>query len=200
MQIILTTSLSAIILTPALAQSAVVISEIDFNNNIVEIANTGTTAVDLSSYWFCNVPTYRQATDSGFSIAASSTASSLTVGVGEVLVLNITDNLAASNGEFGLYSSASFGSAAAIVDYVSWGAASGRDSVADAAGIWDDGTFIDTSSLISGQTIQLNENSAGNSVSDYFIGSASFGTIPEPSTGLLAMLGGLSLISRRKRA
>ena len=202
MKITLPISLSAVILSPAFAQSAIVISEIDFNNNVVEIANTGTTSVDLSNYWFCNFPSYTQASNSAFSIADSSTATSLTLGAGDVLVLNITDNFAANNGEFGLYSTNAlgFGNSTAIVDYLSWGADSTRDSVAAAAGIWDSGTFIDTSSLTAGQTIQLNENSVGNGIGDSSIGSANFGVVPEPSTGLLALLGSLSLISRRKRS
>ena len=49
-----------------------------------------------------------------------------------------------SSGEFGLYSSASFGSADAIVAYVQWGSAdNGRSSVAVEAGLIAEGDFVD---------------------------------------------------------
>ncbi|GAA4272645.1 spondin domain-containing protein [Aquimarina gracilis] len=116
---------------------SVVINEVNYGEDkLIELWNNGTVAVDLSSYWLCLGPgQYVQIQN------ANVTSGSVNLGVGEFLVIN-WDELSNSEG-LGLYSTNTFTSAEAIVDFVQWGAAgSARENVAVEAGIWTAGEFV----------------------------------------------------------
>lgn len=187
------------------------ITEIDLINNIVEITNDGGGDVDISNWWLCNrvngSPFYAQvSTDTSVNAASfefDGGSDFDTLSNGDVLVLDVTAGfLPDSNGEFAFYNTNSFGSASAIEDYVAYGSAGIRDSVAQNAGIWTDGDFIDLNGLDVGETIQLAAGEDGNSSQDYFFGPPTFGSvsIPEPSsvTILGVVIAGLGL--RRNRS
>ncbi|MGC6564796.1 MAG: PEP-CTERM sorting domain-containing protein [Akkermansiaceae bacterium] len=193
------------LLTLSPSHGGVVISEIDLDNNKIELINTGGASVDLNSHWLCNrvngSPFYSQITSYTIDVG-NSTAASFNVGAGEILVLNLTAGLLPhSNGEMGLYNTNSFTSTAAIDDYILWGANGIRDIVAEGAGIWTDNNSIDVSGRSLGETLQLNPAEPGNSASDYFIAPSSFGSvnIPEPSSLLFVCLGAWGFASRRRR-
>jgi len=191
------------------AHASIVISEIDLANNRVELINTGTSSVDMSAWQWCNrlngSPFYGSFTAG----MINSTYSTAGVGLssfssGAILTFDFTNALLPDAlGEFGLYSSAAFGSSAAIVDYLAWGANGVRDSVADAAGIWANSSFLDVSNLAAGETIQLGSNSSGNDVGSYFVTPTTIGavnTIPEPTASILVALGVGVSVCRRTRS
>ena len=189
----------------------IVFNEFDFTGNgQVELVNTGSSSVDISDWWFCNrvngSPFYDQVDD-----LATSSSGSFNLAVGELITVTFTGGnfLPAGQGELGLYTTNSFGNSNAIEEYVQWGADFGaRDSVADGAGIWTNGDFIDVTSLATGESVQLNPNGSSNanghlgiSSDDYFFAPSSFGVanVPEPGSAIvLTGLAGLVLI-RRKR-
>lgn len=110
------------------------ITGIDLVAGTVEITNRGDAAGNLDGHWLCQRPSYRplEAAD-----LAPGEAVTVPMDVGGV---------DPANGELGLYSSNSFGSASAIVSYVEWGSSSGhgRSDTAVEAGVWDAGGFVAT--------------------------------------------------------
>lgn len=114
------------------APVALSITAVSFDNATVTIHNDGDADVSLDGMFMCNRPSYVGLP--GETLAAGAT-----------LELDVTElGLGGSGGEFGLYTSADFGSASAIVDYVQWGAAgNGRASVAVEAGLIAEGEFVD---------------------------------------------------------
>ncbi|MEL7155305.1 MAG: hypothetical protein AAFN30_01755 [Actinomycetota bacterium] len=108
------------------------VTAVSFSTNTVTISNNGDSDVSLAGYFLCNRPTY---------IGAPET----TIAPGTTADIDVTDlDLRASGGEFGLYLSADFGSADAIVAYVQWGQGeNGRASVAVEAGLIGEGEFVD---------------------------------------------------------
>lgn len=188
--------------------SALTISEIDLTNNKVELVNLGTMTEDLSTYWWCNrvngSPFYQTISSNSTIDVALSTATSLSsVAPGEILVLDVPAGLLRNdlpNGEIGLYNTNSFGSSAAIEDYVLWGANGIRDVVAAAAGIWNDNELVSIAGLGAGDTIQLTPGFVGNQASDYELASGTLGSfvVPEP-TSIAMCLGGLCLLGYVRR-
>jgi len=156
-----------------------VISEVDLINNKVELVNLGTNAVNATTWWWCNrvngSPFY--ATISGSTIDTNlSTATSLNVGGGEILVMNVPAGfLPNGNGELGLYNSNSFASTTAMQDYVLWGDVGFRDSVADSKGIWTDNEYIIVTNMTTGDSLQLDIGFTGNDADEYFVGPSSLG-------------------------
>jgi hypothetical protein len=159
----------------------IVITELDLAGNKMELLNTDSAMIDMTSWWLCNrvngSPFYSQL--SNYTIdAANSTATSLDVAPGEILVLFLTPAVVPdAKGEIGIYNTNSFGSASAIEDYILWGDDGIRDFVAQNAGIWTDNDSINVSGMGVGETIQLSPGTPGNSASDYFIGPSSLGTV-----------------------
>ena len=191
------------------ASADVYFSEIDLENNIVELVNDGGADVDISTWWVCNrvngSPFYDTVANA-FSINGASFEedgfADLIVEAGDVLVLDVSAGfLPDSNGEFSLYNTNSFGSASAIEDYIAWGGAGVRDNVAQNAGIWTVGDFIDVSSRGGGESIQLAAGFTGNASTDYFFGAPDLGRIAVPEPGSLIALGltGLALVTRRRK-
>ncbi|MBJ7257514.1 MAG: hypothetical protein JHC69_11985, partial [Akkermansiaceae bacterium] len=139
--------IAATLASLAFTKANLVISEIDLVANKVEIVNTGASSISMAGYQWCNLwkgsPAY-VAVSTGQIVALESTVTTLNLPAGAVVTFLVPGTSAGSfitelQGEVGLYSSGSFGSSAAIVDYVSWGgASSGRDNVAQAKGIWVD--------------------------------------------------------------
>lgn len=110
------------------------IAKLDPASNSVTLKNYGTTNVPISGYWFCNFPAYAQ---------VSSMTSTTSLAPGEEVNIASSINFAVADGEFGLYNTNSFGSSAAMEDYMQWGSANHqRESVAVAKGIWTANTFI----------------------------------------------------------
>ncbi|MEO1031138.1 MAG: T9SS type A sorting domain-containing protein [Bacteroidota bacterium] len=111
------------------------IAKLDPASNSVTLKNYGTSNVPISGYWFCNFPAYAQ---------VSSMTSVASLDPGEEVNIASSINFAVADGEFGLYNTNSFGSSAAMEDYMQWGSANHqRESVAVAKGIWVANTFID---------------------------------------------------------
>ncbi|NDV63152.1 lamin tail domain-containing protein [Puniceicoccales bacterium CK1056] len=170
----------AALATTQLAQ-AQVISEIDLDNSKVEIVNNTASTVDLTGYFWCNrvngSPFY-PAVSAAEIDAANSTATSLVMASGEILVFQLTSAfLPASGGELGLYNTNSFGSRAALVDYVNYGTSTGvRDTVAvQSPAIWESNAAVDLSGAAPGETIQLLGGTAGDSVNDYIVAAGTIG-------------------------
>ncbi|MEM9480571.1 MAG: hypothetical protein AAGA58_13030 [Verrucomicrobiota bacterium] len=190
------------------ANAAVVINEIDLANNRVELVNTGASAVDISTWWWCNrvngSPFY-QSVGSNVSVIDNSLstvgATKTNFAAGATLVMTVDpDFLPDVNGEFSIYNTNSFTSAAAIEDYVLWGSVGIRDIVAQNAGLWTDNQSIDISGLGAGQTLQANLGTTGNGPSEWFLADSTLGSanIPEPTAALMGLLG-FALIFRRRK-
>jgi hypothetical protein len=166
------------------ADGQLIITEVDLAGNKVELVNVGVANVDATIWWWCNrvngSPSFYATVASASTIdAALSTATSLDVGPGEILVVTLTSGfLPDANGELGLYNSNSFGSSGAIEDYVLWGANGIRDFTAALAGIWIDNDSIDVSGIAVGETIQLGGGLPGNEASEYSIGPSGLGVAP----------------------
>jgi hypothetical protein len=120
------------------AQANVRISKIDPATNSVTLKNYGDANAPISGYWFCVRPAYSP---------LSGMTAVTTLAPNEELDIASSVNFPVSNGEFALYSSSSFGSSAAMLDFLQWGtgAGSSRESEAVAAGLWVADTFITVS-------------------------------------------------------
>lgn len=115
----------------------VVINEIQPSTKSVELKNIGTTSIDVSNYQLCNFPSYSRV--GGLAVSSGD----FNLAPNEVLVVVFDKTLALNDGELGLYSSSSFSSSSAIVDYVEWGSTGHqRSSVAVSAGTWTTGNFV----------------------------------------------------------
>jgi len=121
------------------------IVQVDPTTNVVTIHNYGGTTVDISSYWFCQFPSYVKV-----SLMAAPITGSTMLTSGADVTITSSVNFGVANGEFGLYNNiitnADFGNASKILDYLEWGTSGHtRESVAIAAGIWTIGTTITAS-------------------------------------------------------
>jgi len=142
----------------------VAISEINFNGDI-EIINTGTVTVDISTMWLCQFPTYLQ-----FSELNIVCGDDLVLEPGETVVVGSGLNLSRADGELAIYSRNNFSSSDFIIDYVEWGSAGHqRANVAANAGIWATGEFIPA---VSGNNSLLYDGS-GDSPGDWSEGMSS---------------------------
>nr|WP_299000192.1 spondin domain-containing protein [uncultured Allomuricauda sp.] len=115
---------------------SVVLNEVEYLGNRVEIFNNGQVDVDLSGYFLCLGPgTYRQ-------IGDLETQGSTNLGPGEYLVVSY--DMPNAEGGLGLYiDNSGFGDASTLADFVQWGASgSPRENVAVEAGIWTAGDFV----------------------------------------------------------
>jgi Secretion system C-terminal sorting domain len=110
------------------------ILKLDPATNSVTLKNFGNSNEPISGLWFCNFPAYGQ-------VGSMTTVTSLDPN--EEVNIDSSVNFAPADGEFGLYTSSSFSSSSAMIDYMQWGSASHqRENVAVAAGVWSAGTFI----------------------------------------------------------
>lgn len=117
-------------------------SGVDFQgaSKWVELHNTDSSDVDVSSFWLCNFPNYTQIAN------LTALQGSTTIPAGGFLVVAL-DALGEGDGEVGLYQDiggdfGNFGRAGFMLDYMQYGSAGHqRESVAVADGVWDAGTF-----------------------------------------------------------
>jgi len=107
--------------SPARAAACLRISEVDVDTQTVTLTNVGD-APQPGGYWLCNFPAYDQVNQS----VAAGASISVTFA-----------SLATDDGEVGLYSDTSFGSASSMMDYMQYGPGSHtRAGVAVQAGVW----------------------------------------------------------------
>ncbi len=121
---------------PVEGQASVVLNEVEYLGDRVEIFNNGDVAVDLEGYFLCLGPgTYRQ-------IGALNVEGNLQLEPGAFLVVSY--EMPNAEGGLGLYvDNSAFDDPATLADFVQWGAAgSPRESVAVSAGIWAQGEFV----------------------------------------------------------
>ena len=139
------------------AKSQVVINEV-MPNGSIEIKNLGGSTVNISTWWICNFPDYRQLS------SLTLMCGNLILGPGQILAVSASGFVSNGDGEVGLYSNSNFGSPAGMMDYVQWGfAGHQRESVAVSAGQWTSGQFVP--SIPNGQSIQY--DGSGNTASDW---------------------------------
>lgn len=154
------------------------ITEVDLANDKVELVNLTANTVDASSWFLCNrvngSPFYPSMASAAIDTNLS-TATSLVVAPGEILVLEKAGLFPDANGELGTYNVNSFGSTSAIEDYIAWGGGGFRDGVAAGAGIWAIDEFVDVSGIMANETIQLTFGQPGDSEQDYFIDASTLG-------------------------
>ncbi len=142
-------------------KAQVVINEVMYHSgDMIELKNLGSAPVDVSTWWTCSFPTYNQI--SSLTVVSGST----TIPAGGLLVLSGHDMI--DNGELGLYTTNTFTSSAAIVDYIEWGSTPHqRSPVAVAAGVWITGQFIPNVPM--GSSIEY--DGSGDLVADYKVQS-----------------------------
>lgn len=104
------------------AAGAIQVAGVDLESGTALVLNTGDIAVDISGHWACNRPNYVE-------------LPAVELAPGEAIQVAI-DGLAESGGEVAIYTSNDFGSSEAIISYVGWGSGGGRESVAEAGGVW----------------------------------------------------------------
>ena len=151
-----------LLLTTTTQSQNVVINEV-FANGSFELKNNGNTAVNISTFWICNFPDYRQ-------------LNSLTIECGELnlqpgaeVVFTASGLYQTSDSELGLYTNNNFGSSAGMLSYVEWGSSGHqRSSVAVGAGVWTTGNFV--ASFNNSQSLLY--DGAGNQSSDWSINSS----------------------------
>lgn len=130
----------------------IVINEVLFNpagsnagNQLVELRNVGSEAVELNGWWFCARQDYAQ-------------IPALTIGPGQFLIVHIQANGTNSPtdvflptmlslqpiSDLNLYRDANFINPASMVHFVQWAGvpAIGRQSEAVSAGLWTAGDFV----------------------------------------------------------
>ena len=146
----------------------VVLNEVEYLGDRVELFNAGNVAVDVSEYFLCLAPTtYRQ-------IGNLPVEGDLTIQPGAFLVitydqLNVTAgqiNAENGTGGLGLYTTNSdFADPSTLVDFVQWGAGgSFREDVAVAAGQWIAGEFIE---VVESDATSLVFDGDGNAAGDW---------------------------------
>ena len=120
------------------ADAQVVLAEVDYHNDQIEIVNMGASGEDISGWWLCSRFFYRNILDPSITIVEGST----NLEAGGVIVLTGYP-LNNDSADLGLYNSSSFGSSAAMQSFVQWGGSGiGREGVAVQKGIWNAGEFV----------------------------------------------------------
>jgi len=154
------------------------IVKVDPANNQVTLRNYGGTAVDISNYWLCNFPDYKQDMSAVTSLAA-----------GTSIIINATVTMNTSEGEMGLYSNTSFGSSVSMLDYMEWGfGGHTRESVAVAKGIWGAGDFVNTAAPYGylGDGAQNGVSFWGTTLSNLeFNATTKFSVFPNPTSNVI---------------
>ena len=145
------------------ANAQVIISEV-YDDNSFELSNTGSDTVDLSTYWICNFPNYKQLN------AITIECGNLNLAAGEKVVLSDDNLFGTVEGELGLYSSdtGGFGNIDNIMSYLEWGSTNHqRSGIATTKGIWDGNAVAGFSN---GQALTL--EGTGTAASDWVINSS----------------------------
>ncbi|NER13442.1 hypothetical protein GWK08_08345 [Leptobacterium flavescens] len=143
---------------PPSGNPSVVINEVAYLGDEVELFNNGNVNVDLSSYFLCLGPgTYRRIGDLQLQGNAN-------LAPGEYLV--ITYAMPRAEGGLGLYrNNSDFADPDTLADFVQWGVdGSPRENVAVAAGIWTAGEFVE---VVSDADNSIAFDGNGNAASDW---------------------------------
>ncbi|MGB5820642.1 MAG: hypothetical protein WBG90_14250 [Saonia sp.] len=146
------------VITPPSAEASVVLNEVGYLNDQVELYNNGDINVDLSDYFLCLGPgTYRR-------IGDLEVTGNLDLAPGEFLVIDY--DMPNAEGGLGLYiNNSGFADPSTISDFVQWGAAgSVREEVAAAAGIWTAGEYVN---VIGNTTTSIIFDGEGDAASDW---------------------------------
>jgi len=110
--------------------------EVDPIDDTATIQNFGASTIDIGDYWICTLFVYTQLNSFTVDSGSLNLTSGATVTISG---LNLRD----SDADIDLYTSRSFGSSTAIVDFIQWGdSGNGRESVANTANIWQTGDFL----------------------------------------------------------
>ncbi|MBI1929844.1 T9SS type A sorting domain-containing protein [Candidatus Poribacteria bacterium] len=129
------------------ADAQVVLTEVDYYNDQVEIVNMGASTVNIRNWQLCSLFSYRAI--SALNVIKGNT----NLEPGGVLVLSgfALNDVAA---DLGLYNSGGdFGNPAAMESFVQWGSrGNGREGVAANKGIWKAGEFVLT--VVRGHSIE----------------------------------------------
>ncbi|RKM85631.1 hypothetical protein D7030_02875 [Flavobacteriaceae bacterium AU392] len=127
------------------APISVVLNEIEFLGDRVEILNTGSAVADINDYFLCLGPgTYRRIGDLTNETASIDPGSFLVVTYDQLNTSAGQINDTPGTGGLGLYTQGgSFGDPSTLADFVQWGAAGSiRETTAVDAGIWTTGEFV----------------------------------------------------------
>ena len=161
---------------------SVIISEVDIENEVVEIFNPTSETVDLSTYWICisNGGGYLRLDDAD--IVVSGNSGSLSLEENALVTLDfsastVSDRIDNANGaDIGLYNTNDFVSSSAIVDYVKFGTspAFGREDIAITASLWVSNEIVDVSRISSGTTLTRVSSTVGEN--GWSIETASLGS------------------------
>lgn len=166
---------------PPDGEASVVLNEVAYLNDQVEILNNGDLNVDLSDYFLCLGPnTYRK-------IGDLEVEGNLNLAPGGFLV--VTYGMPNAEGGLGLYiNNSGFTDPSTLSDFVQWGAAgSAREDVAVAANIWTAGEFVN---VTGNTTTSIAFDGEGDSAADWAetaettFGSANSVIAPEASVVL----------------
>lgn len=112
---------------------------VDPSGGQITIKNFGSTTIDVSTWRLCNFPNYQL-------LSSSNPSGSLNMAPGAEVTVNNTVNLMNNDGELGLYINTSWSSPSSMRDYLQWGSSGHqRESVANSAGYWTSGTFLQPS-------------------------------------------------------
>lgn len=122
------------------------LTEVHEGEQWVEIVNTGSSAVDVSTAELCANFSYEEVQDLTVKAYDGQGNQDLTLEAGEYLALEWGE-VDADNGDLGLYQSGTsgggFGDSENIIDYVRWGSSGAdRENVAVGADIWTEGDFV----------------------------------------------------------
>ncbi len=140
------------------SQAQIVINEVKENGS-VELKNLGTSTVDVSGYWLCDFPSYRQMSN------LNVVSGNLNMPANSFLVVDDFNFIDSADGELGLYTTNSFSSSTALIDYIEWGSTGHqRSGVAVAAGIWTTGSFIPAFD----DALSIQYDGSGDLSSDFF--------------------------------
>ena len=96
------------------SQAQIVINEVKENGS-VELKNLGSTTVDVSNYWLCDFPSYRRMNN------LNVVSGDLNMPANSLLVIDDFNFIDSADGELGLYTTNSFSSSTALIDYIEWG-------------------------------------------------------------------------------
>lgn len=104
----------------------------DSSTDFIELENTGTGTIDVSNWWICARFSYRQL--SSLTLISGDT----NLGPGEMVRFRPGFDMNNTSSDLGLYTTPSFGTSSAMVDFVQWGTSAdvGRSDVAFAASMW----------------------------------------------------------------
>ncbi|MEL6653819.1 MAG: hypothetical protein AAFQ87_23735, partial [Bacteroidota bacterium] len=140
-----------------IVQAQVVLNEVQYQGtDQIELKNTGSTMVNVSSWWLCARFAYTQLSNASLTINGN-----LMMMPGDIVTITgfgLNDN----SSDLGIYSTNSFGSATAMQDFMQYGAGGiGRENVAVSKGIWTAGDFVPGVSM--GNSVEYDGSGNGSS-------------------------------------